>query len=212
MPGMRRRAASVYRRALLIALASLAAFVAVTLTGCVETDEEALLYLDLTEFAADGDRLMMNGPINSRTYVQFINAMDAHPEVATLVLLDVPGSLDDETMIRLGYEVRRRGLNTHLESGSEAHSGGVDLFIAGVERTMERGAVLGVHSWSDGERDGADYPRGAPEHEANRAYIEAMIGDDAFYWFTLEAAPADDIHLMTAAEIARFGLLTAAAR
>ena len=182
---------------------------ALMLSACSDLDEEALNYVDLTEFAADENRLLMNGPINSRSYAQFIKALNEHPEVDTLVALNVPGSLDDETMIRLGYEVRRRGLNTHLESDSEVFSGGVDLFLAGVERTAAPGAVLGVHSWYDGERDGADYPRGAPEHEANRAYVEAMLGDDAFYWFTLEAAPADDIHEMTAAEIARFGILTA---
>ena len=201
--------ASTMRRMLTIVVAAIAAFLAMSLSGCVDADDEALNYVDLTEFAAEGDQLLMSGPINSRTYAQFIKAMNANPDVATLTLLDVPGSLDDETMIRLGYEVRRRGLNTHLKRDSEIYSCGVDLFLAGVERTMERGAVIGVHSWDDGEREGADYPRGAPEHEANRGYIEAMIGADAFYWFTLEAAPADDIHVMSAGEIARFGLLTA---
>ena len=36
-----------------------------------------------------------------------------------------------------------------------------------------------------------------------------MLGDDAFYWFTIEAAPADDIYEMSDAEIAEYGLLTA---
>ena len=187
---------------------SLAAVSSLLLSACADFDQEALVYADLTEFAVQDNQLLMNGPINSRTYAQFIEAIEGHPEVDTLVQLDVPGSIDDTAMIRLGYEVRRRGLNTHLDKNSEIYSGGVDLFLAGVKRTMEKGAVLGVHSWDDGEREGADYPRDAPEHEANRAYTEAMLGDDAFYWFTLEAAPADDIHEMSAAEIQRYRLLT----
>ena len=73
---------------------------------------------------------------------------------------------------------------------------------------MEQGARIGVHSWSDGLREAMDYPRDAPEHEANRAYIEAMLGQDDFYWFTIEAAPADDILWMTADQISQYGLLT----
>ena len=111
-------------------------------------------------------------------------------------------------MIQLAYRVREIGLNTHLTKSSEIHSGGVDLFLAGVERTMERGATIGVHSWSDGERDARDYPKNAPEHEQNRLYIQRMLGSDAFYWFTIYAASADDIHVMTDAEIEKYGILT----
>ncbi len=112
-------------------------------------------------------------------------------------------------MIALAYEVRARGLNTRLLATSEIDSGGVDLFLAGVERTMEDGAHIGVHSWSDGFKDAVDYPRDAPEHEQNRKYIEDMLGSDVFYWFTIQAAPADGIHEMTNSEIVEFGLLTA---
>ena len=106
------------------------------------------------------------------------------------------------------YFVREQGLNTRLLSHSAIDSGGVDLFLAGVERTMESGAHIGVHSWSDGFKDAADFPKDAPEHEQNRKYIEEMLGDDAFYWFTIYAAPAADIYAMTEAEIEQYGLLT----
>ena len=38
--------------------------------------------------------------------------------------------------------------------------------------------------------------------------FEDMLGADDFYWFTIEAAPADGIHIMSNEEIARFGLVT----
>lgn len=150
----------------------------------------------------------MSGEINSKTLDQFVAVMDEHPDVTTLVELEVPGSLDDDTMIALGYEVRKRGLKTRLLATSAIDSGGVDLFLAGVERTMEDGAHIGVHSWSDGLREAIDYPRDAPEHQQNRTYVEDMLGSDEFYWFTIEAAPADGIHPMTNQEIERYGLLT----
>ena len=60
------------------------------------------------------------------------------------------GSIDDHTMIKLAYYVRKKWLNTKLLSYSDINSGAVDLFLAGVERTMEKGAHIGVHSWSNG--------------------------------------------------------------
>ena len=162
-----------------------------------------------TEYRAEGDTLYMSGEINSKSLDQFEAVYAQNPGITRIVELQIAGSNDDETMIKLAYRVRELGLNIHLQSDSEIYSGGVDLFLAGVERTMEKGAVIGVHSWSDGIKDAADYPRSSPEHEENRAYIEKMLGQDDFYWFTIYAAPAGDIHVMSASEIAQYGLLTA---
>ena len=181
---------------------------AMALVGCEQLSVAALNQMTTTEFAVRGDKLMMQGEINSKTLTQFEDVIAENPNIRTLVELNVPGSLDDDTMIALAYRVRELGLNTHLTATSEIYSGGVDLFLAGVNRTMENGAKIGVHSWSDGSKEAKDYPRDAPEHEQNRLYIERMLGDDAFYWFTIYAAPADDIYVMTDAEIRQYGLLT----
>lgn len=170
-----------------------------------------ILYMNsrtITQFEVRGNEVWMNGEINSKTYDQFTQLIADNPQVTTLVEEIVPSSLDDDTMIKLAYFVREQGLNTRLLSHSEIDSGGVDLFLAGVERTMASGAHIGVHSWSDGVRNAADYPKDAPEHEQNHKYIEEMLGNDAFYWFTIYAAPAEGIHAMTEAEIEQYGLLT----
>ena len=161
-----------------------------------------------TEFTVAGERLYMDGEINSNTLLLFEDVYAANPGITTLVERHVPGSSDDATMITLGRRVRELGLSTHLLSDSEIYSGGVDLFLAGVHRTMELGAVIGVHAWSDGVKDATEFPRQSPEHEMNRRYIADMLGDDAFYWFTIYAAPADDIHIMTLQEIEEYELLT----
>jgi len=169
------------------------------------------LYLNsrvTTKFEVKGNEVSMNGDINSKTYDQFVELLERNPQVDTLVEEIVPGSVDDETMIKLAYFVREKGLNTKLLSYSEIDSGGVDLFLAGVERTMEDGAHIGVHSWSGGFKEAKDYPEDAPEHEANRKYIEDMLGKDDFYWFTIYAASANDIHEMTQEEIEKYELLT----
>jgi len=161
-----------------------------------------------TRFELQGDKLVVSGEINALTLEQFEDIYRAFPTVSTLVLADISGSSDDATNVRLGYRVRALGLATHVPARAEIYSGGVDLFLAGVRRTLGPGAVLGVHSWDDGIRDGADYPKDSPAHDEARLYTEAMLGDDRFYWFTLSAAPADGIHVMSEKEIREFGLST----
>lgn len=178
------------------------------LSGCQQLQILVMNQQTLTEFKVDGNKLFMQGIINSQTLEQFEEIYSAHPKIDTLVELKVDGSIDDDTMIALAYRVRELGLNTHLTSTSEINSGGVDLFLAGVTRTMEAGAKIGVHSWSDGTKEAKEYPRNAPEHEQNRRYIEVMLGEDAFYWFTIYAAPADDIYIMSNEEVLQYGLLT----
>ena len=177
--------------------------------GCEIVAVTALNMVETTRFHVDNETLFMRGEINSKTDTQFEAVIAANPQIKTLIECDVPGSLDDDTMIPLSYRVRELGLNTHLTSTSSVASGGTDLFLAGVERTIESGAYIGVHSWSDGMRDASEYPRSSPEHEANATYIRDMLGNDDFYWFTIYSAPANDIHQMSEAEIIQYGLITA---
>lgn len=179
-----------------------------SLAGCEQVVVATLNSTTTTEFTVQGDKLLMSGEINSKTLDQFEAIYAKNPEIRTLVELDIPGSLDDETNIALAYRVRELRLNTHLTATSEIYSGGVDLFLAGVQRTMEPGAKIGVHSWSNGSREAKDFPRDAPEHEQYLTFTTRMIGDEQFYWFTIYAASAGDIHLMSDAEIEKYGLLT----
>lgn len=163
---------------------------------------------DGTQMVVQGDQLVMSGTITSRTPQNFERLLAMNPQIRTLVQTEVAGSIDGEATTAMGYRVRALGIATHLRSDSVVDSGGVDLFLAGRRRTMERGASIGVHSWRNGYREGSSYPPSSPEHDLTRGYIADMLGSDAFYWFTLQAAPSDGIHEMTTAEIARFGLLT----
>ena len=159
-------------------------------------------------FSVVNERLLLSGVITSRSPAAFADVLAQNPQVDTVVLQQMEGSFDDEATIEMGYMIRDRGLATHLQSDSGIYSGAVDLFLAGVRRSMVAGAEIGVHSWADGFGEGSSYPRGAAEHALNVRYTRDMLGSDAFYWFTLAAAPSSEIHIMSAGEIARFGLLT----
>ncbi len=162
-----------------------------------------------THTAVRENKLFLIGTLNSQSLRRITSALDKNPAVDTLVFTANPGSADDETTFLLGREIRRRGLKTHALADSVLASGAVDLFLSGTSRTMEQGARFGVHSWSDGEKTATDYPRDHQAHNLNATYVRDLLGTDAFYWFTIEAAPFDGMHWMTAAEIQQYNMLTA---
>ena len=156
----------------------------------------------------EGATLYLDGQIDVADRRRFLDTLAANPQLEVVVLGHVPGSIDERAVRDMGRAIRSRGLETRLTQGSQIYSGGVDLFVAGAQRSVAPGAIIGVHAWADGFRSGNEYPPDSPKHAALRAYTEEMLGSDAFYWFTLAVAPNDGIHLMSRAEMQRFGLIT----
>ncbi len=163
--------------------------------------------LDGAHFAVDGSKAEMTGVIGPTTPARVLELIFEHPKVRTIVMRDVPGSMDDEANLRSARLVRRFGLATHVPSSGVVASGGTDFFLAGATRTAGPGARFGVHSWGNGEEQGADVPRDDPQHELYLSFYDEIGIDALFYWYTLEAAPADGIHWMTAVEMDRYRVL-----
>ena len=156
--------------------------------------------------------IRLHGEIDSNTENAFDEVMRQNPNTTLLIFGTAPGSSDDEVNLRVGRKVHQRGLNTEVEANGEIASGAVDLFLAGAERSLGANALVGVHSWSDGSRDATDFPTNSPEHQFYIDYYKAIGFTDQwatdFYFFTINAASADDIHWMTAAEIEQYGITT----
>ncbi|MEM7785938.1 MAG: hypothetical protein AAF623_21495, partial [Planctomycetota bacterium] len=96
-----------------------------------------------------GEEAFLAGSLGTRTYDQIRKLISDHPEVKTLVLKNVDGSVDDDINLHTGRLIRNAGLTTKVLADSEVYSGGVDLFCSGASRIIEPGAKLGVHSWAD---------------------------------------------------------------
>ena len=185
-------------------MARIFALLMLLLAGCgsVENSRQTL------NMEVRGEVLALNGIINTRALGDFRELMAENPHIRMVQLEDLQGSLDDISVVDMGYEIRDRGLATRMISTSKVYSGGVDLFLAGVDRQITPGAEVGVHEWESNLGRARDYPRNHRQHEPTRSYIEDMLGSDAFYWFTLEAAPFDSVHLMSRAELLRYGVVT----
>lgn len=157
------------------------------------------------EFSVSGDEAIMTGVIDSDIGDQLEQLLEEHPQIQTIVMLDVEGSVDDEANLQAASYLRKHGLNTRIPANGVTASGGTDFFLAGVKRIVEQGALIGVHAWAGEDIDDPlTLPKNHPEHQKYLRYYRQMGIPQSFYWYTLRAAPADDIHWMTEAEILRY--------
>ncbi|MEL6179103.1 MAG: hypothetical protein AAFS10_09120, partial [Myxococcota bacterium] len=152
---------------------------------------------DAVSFQVVGTDAIMNGVIDARTVITVETLLADHPEVTRIVLEDCPGSANDEANLRAARLIRQAELATHVPSNGVIASGAVDFFLAGTTRTADvaGGARLGVHSWGGDGIEGADVPRNDPAHQLYLDYYAEMGIPADFYWFTLEAASADEFTL-----------------
>ncbi|PIE99782.1 MAG: hypothetical protein CR994_09050 [Maribacter sp.] len=155
--------------------------------------------------------LEMNGVVNSGSLKEFNELYTANPTIKTIQIKECDGSMDDEVNLKLSKRVHDLGLNIHLLDNGLVASGGTDFFLAGIKRTVGRNTKFGVHSWAGGGQTATDFPVGHPNHQPYIDYYKSVGFSDAdakaFYYFTINAAPASGIHWMTDAEIETYKLL-----
>ncbi|MGH1385273.1 hypothetical protein [Kordia sp.] len=194
-------------------------FVATLLTSCKSDDDATTIdystvnVFDIFTVQSDNETVIMNGEIKSRTLQDFNNMLAGHPEIKQIHMAEVPGSSDDEINLQVGAKVRQNGINTHILDNGLIASGGVDFFLAGVQRTKGNNTQIGVHSWADGSgNEATNYPNDSTEHLRYIQYYESIGYTNQwsrdFYFYTINAASADNIHWMTEAEITQYGLIT----
>ena len=186
------------------------AFILIAATGCQKDD---IAPDDFGVFSSEDEQtVIMDGVIDSDIIEYWDNYIAAFPNTNQMIMKDCPGSSDDAANLETARKIRAAGIDIHLPAEAEIASGAVDLFLAGVNRTREAGSKIGVHSWANGNGDVAtDYPVGHEEHQIYIDYFLEMgfsqADAEAFYYFTINAAPHDDIHWMTDEEIDKYQLL-----
>ncbi len=161
----------------------------------------------------DSNTVEIDGVIDKRTPQDFDEMIGKYPNVKIINMLNCPGSKNDEANLIVSKKIHDMGIGFHLFSTSSIASGAVDMFVGGVRRTKEPGAKIGVHSWRGRNgKTAMSYPVGDIVHQPYINYYRS-IGftekeAEAFYYFTINAAPEQTIHWMTEKEIKQYGLLT----
>lgn len=159
-------------------------------------------------FSVNGTVATMNGVIDGSTPAAVRSLLRDHPNVERIEMDYVPGSDNDAANVAAARLVRDAGIATHIVANGVVASGGVDFFLAGAVRTIDPAVCeVGVHSWAGGGiANPAALPRTHPEHLLYLSYYRDMGIDDEFYFFTLDAAPANDIYNMDDFDIAMFSM------
>jgi len=184
--------------------------IAIIFTGC---NDDHVTANDFGIFSSqDEETVIINGLIDDDIAIYWDNYVAAFPNTNKMIMKDCPGSTDDIANWQAARKIRTQGVAIHLPADAEIASGAVDLFLSGTTRTRDAGSKIGVHAWSDGDdNEATDYPVGHEEHQgAIDYYIDmgfSQTDAEAFYYFTINAAPAADIHWMTDAEIDQYKLL-----
>ncbi len=160
------------------------------------------------QFEVEGTTAIMTGDLTSNAPNKVAQLIEEYPNLEWIELLDCPGSMDDVSAFEAARLIRAAGINTRVPSDGEIYSGAVDFFIAGVERQVKDGGIVGVHSWSDGSVEGSELPKDHSEHDLYKTFYEDMGISEDFYWFTLQAASSSGIHEMTREELVTYSLVT----
>lgn len=169
--------------------------------------------LNVFKVSSDKQSIVLDGVINSSAFKDFKKIIDEHPNIKVLEIVNCDGSINDDVNLELANYVYQQGFNTHLNDNGLIASGGTDLFLAGHIRTLGENTRIGVHSWGDGKDiQATDFPK---EHNYHKPYIEyyQSVGFSQkeakdFYFFTINSAPANDVHWMTKTEIKKYNLIT----
>ena len=161
------------------------------------------------DFEVDGTAAYLSGELGEAILRKTQRLLAGTPNLEWIVTVSVPGSDTDENL-EAGRLIRRAGIATYVPADGMIASGGTDFFLAGVERIVEQGACVGVHSWADDAetRQPKDIPRNDEAHKVFLDYYRDIGVSEEFYWFTLRSAPAEGMHWMSESEIRRFSVAT----
>ncbi len=111
----------------------------------------------------------MNGDIGSSSLDDFNDLLSNFPNVNRIEIVECGGSADDFINLQLSLKVHQEGIDIHLLDNGLIASGGVDFFLAGINRTKGSNTQIGVHSWGSEDESGnpisaADFPVGDENH------------------------------------------------
>ncbi|WDE07953.1 hypothetical protein SG34_014305 [Thalassomonas viridans] len=172
---------------------------------------ESLISGGASTLVVEGEQATISGTLGTQTYIDMQEMLNGQT-ITTLVFDSVDGSVNDAINMHTGRLIRQAGLTTLMPADGEAYSGGVDLFAAGVERKYQTGGKLGVHSWCcSAGKPANELGEDHEAHGAQLTYFREMMGAEKgpkFYFFTINAAPFDGVHIMSEAELSQYALVT----
>lgn len=166
-----------------------------------QTAAELPAFEEFGQFLVDPARpdvIILNGPIGESALLDFRRAERAFPDARTLVL-NSPGGLV-ATGLTIADELHEDGFGTVIPSWAGCYSACAFLFLAGVERAAI--GELGLHQFysDDGTANTAQLT------VADILDVLTRFGTSSDLISLMLRTPPDEIHVLDAREVARFGV------
>ena len=128
------------------------------------------------QFTVSGTDMTIEGRIKTNSSALIFSTLATNPGVTTVILKNVPGTLDADASFAIGRAIRSNNLATVLPAGGFIASGGTDLFLAGTTRTISGPSVtlvsglIAVHSWEASTTRDSDLPVSSTLHQPFLTY------------------------------------------
>lgn len=155
----------------------------------------------------------MSGVMDSTIVDLLEQLLDDNPQVDTILMSDVPGTIDFKATLKASYLVREHCLTTVIPNNGYVASGGVYFFLAGCERYVGKFSAIGIHTWRtytlDEAQDkrvlvsGMELEKTDPAHDDYLDFHHDMDIDEEFYWLIVDT-PFEDVHFLTSEEIEEY--------
>jgi len=177
-------------------------------------------------FTVDGDRIIVRGTLGPTTSERLQAALDENPDARTLVMTNVPGTVDAAQSDQVARTIRRANLGTCVPDNGFIASGAVEFFLGGSVRQIapsNQGVV--VHGWiteqclptgmcpetpdAEGCIRGAELPMDDPMHEPFLdVYRDLGQPTEFYFWIFEQATSFCQPHFMTLADLEMFSFET----
>jgi len=156
-------------------------------------------------FRIEDNKAYMDGVMDSSITDNIRQLIQDYPLLDSIVMLDVPGTIDFKATLEASYLIREACLTTIVPDGAYIASGGVYFFLAGCERLVGENAHIGVHTWRSYSLDenenkrivvsGIDLPPSDPAHEPYLEFHSDMQISEEFYWLIVDT-PFDKVYFL----------------
>ena len=157
--------------------------------------------------------IIMDGDISLNTSADLAALIVDHPEAKLIIMKNSDGIHLDDVTLEAARLVRSAGMDTHLASDGVISRGGLNFFIAGVNRTMDAGGQMGVGAWRDAMgNEATSYGFGDDAHLRYLNFYAEMgyqwLDGSNFYFFSIQAADSNNLFFLTDDLIEEHQLLT----
>ncbi|OLP61717.1 hypothetical protein BJF93_08105 [Xaviernesmea oryzae] len=157
-----------------------------------------------------GGILRAQGAIDPGAAERFRTEIEARGEYVKTVLLDSPGGSVGDALA-MSKLIRERQLDTKVEKGALCASSCPIVFAGGVERTAEKGAVIGVHQIFNGSTTRLSPEQAMSDAQRTTAEITRHLeemGIKPALWRRAMETPPDRLFYLSAREMEADALTT----